>query len=108
MGATTIPVTTERFAEKVLGSDKPVLVDFWADWCHPCHHLAPILEELAAEKSEELVVAKVNVDEDPELAEQYGVNAFPTLKLFRDGKVVHEIIGAAPKRVLLAELAEHL
>ncbi|MGP3915066.1 thioredoxin [Nonomuraea sp. 10N515B] len=104
----TRTVTTDTFAETVLGSGKPVLVDFWADWCHPCHLLAPVLEQLADEKADQLVVAKVDVEAYPELAEQYDVHAFPTLKLFRDGRVVHEVVGAAPKRVLLAELADHL
>jgi thioredoxin 1 len=108
MATRTIPVTAETFAEQVLANDKPVLVDFWADWCHPCHMLAPVLEELAGEESDRLVVAKLDVDANPDVVEQYGVRAFPTLKLFRDGQVVKELVGAVPKRVLKAELAEHL
>ncbi|WP_433257556.1 thioredoxin [Streptosporangium sp. CA-135522] len=104
----TKTVTTDTFAQSVLTSDKPVLVDFWADWCHPCHMLAPVLEQLADERADDLVVAKVDVDAYPELAEQYGVRAFPTLKLFRAGRVVHTLVGATPKRVLVAELADHL
>ena len=108
MTATTTAVSTDTFAEKVLANDKLVLVDFWADWCQPCHRLAPILEELAAEKADELVIAKVDTEAHPDLATQYGIRAFPTLKLFRDGRVVHEIVGAVPKRDLLAELSIHL
>ena len=108
MSATPITVTGETFDEKVLRSDKPVLVDFWADWCPPCHRLAPVLEQLAAEKADELVVAKLNIDYDPELAERYGVESIPTLNLYRDGQVVHQFVGAAPKRVLDAEFADHL
>lgn len=108
MTATPITVTGETFDEKVLRSDKPVLVDFWADWCPPCHRLAPVLEQFAAEKADELVVAKLNIDHDPELAERYGVESIPTLNLYRDGQVVHQFVGAAPKRVLDAEFAGHL
>lgn len=86
MTATPITVTGETFDKKVLRSEKPVLVDFWADWCPPCHRLAPVLEEFAAEKADELVVAKLNIDHDPELAERYGVESIPTLNLYRDGR----------------------
>lgn len=108
MNTTPTPVTVETFAATVLGSEKPVLVDFWADWCSPCHRLAPVLEQLAAEEAARFVVAKVNVDEQPELAELYDVKAFPTLALFSEGELVHRMIGAAPKRMILAEFADHL
>lgn len=108
MTATPITVTGETFDKKVLRSEKPVLVDFWADWCPPCHRLAPVLEEFAAEQADELVVAKLNIDHDPELAERYGVESIPTLNLYRDGRLVHRFMGAAPKRVLDAEFADHL
>lgn len=103
-----ITVTPEDFERTVLAADRPVLVDFWADWCRPCHMLAPVLEEIAAEHPDDLLIAKVDADAHPELADAYGVQALPTLGLFRDGEVVHRIIGVAPKHALLAELAGHV
>ena len=99
-----ITLTTENFDEQVLRADKPVLVDFWAQWCPPCKMIAPILEALEAEVGDRLTVAKLNGDEHPEIALRYGVRSFPTLNLYRDGEVVHQIIGARSKRRLLAEI----
>lgn len=87
-------------------ADKPVLVDFWAEWCQPCRMMLPILEEIADEFSDYFVVAKVNVDEEPELAE--GLSSIPTLRLYSGDRIVKEIVGARPKRALLAELQEIL
>ncbi|RCG28906.1 thioredoxin [Sphaerisporangium album] len=99
-----ITLTAENFAEQVLESDKPVLVDFWTDWCPPCRMVAPILEEIAGEYADRLTVAKLNAEDYPEIASRYGVMGFPTMNLYRDGEVVRQVVGAKPKRLLLAEL----
>ncbi|MEV7966717.1 thioredoxin [Sphaerisporangium sp. NPDC088356] len=99
-----ITLTAENFDEQVLASDKPVLVDFWTEWCPPCRMVAPILEEIAREYGERLTVAKLNAEEFPEIAARYDVMGFPTLNLYRNGEVVRQILGARPKRLLLAEL----
>ena len=88
------------FANEVLESEKPVIVDFWADWCGPCRLVEPILEEIAEERADELRLVKVNVDEEPELAGRYGVMSIPAIVLFRDGQPAAATIGAQPKRSL--------
>jgi thioredoxin 1 len=98
-------VTDDTFAETVLASDIPVLVDFWAQWCPPCHMLSPVLEEIAAELAGRLRIVKVNVDENPATAQRYGVLAMPTLTVFRDGTPVSSVVGARPKRRLLQDLS---
>ncbi len=103
----TKTVTDVSFADDVLLSDKPVIVDFWAEWCGPCRMIAPILEEVAADHGE-IVVAKLNVDENPSTAAQYGVTSIPTMNVFSGGKVVKQIIGAKPKAALLADLSDYL
>jgi thioredoxin 1 len=103
-----ITLTAENFEEQVLHSDKPVLVDFWTEWCGPCRMIAPVLEEIAQEYGDRLTVAKLNAEEHPGIAQRYGVLGFPTLNLYRDGEVVRQIVGARPKRLLLAELNGHL
>lgn len=103
-----ITVTDASFADDVLMSDKPVLVDYWAVWCGPCRMIAPILEEIDATHGEKLTIAKLNVDENPRIASDYGIVSIPTLNVFQGGKVVKQIIGAKPKAALLKDLAEFL
>jgi thioredoxin 1 len=102
-----IKVTDDTFQDLVLSSSfsKPVLVDFWAQWCPPCHMLSPVLDEIAAELSDTLTVAKMDVDENQVTAQRYAVLAMPTLSVFRDGEVISQIVGARPKRRLLADLS---
>jgi thioredoxin 1 len=103
-----IEVTDETFAELVLRNDKPVLVDFWATWCGPCRMIAPVLKEIAAERSGELTIAKLNYDENPRTGADYGVMGLPTMLLFRGGQPIRSIVGARPKARLLAELDDAL
>ncbi len=107
MGATKA-VTDQTFQADVLGSDKPVLVDFWAEWCGPCRKVGPILEEIASEHGDKLTVVKLNVDENSATAQAYNVVSIPTMNVYQGGKVVKTIIGAKPKPALLADLAEFL
>ncbi len=100
MNKEPIHVTDDAFEATVLESDTPVLVDFWAPWCGPCLMVAPILDKLAEEYDERLVVAKVNTDDNPSWAMQYGVQGIPTMLLIADGKVVHRQVGALPEPYL--------
>ncbi|WP_435110389.1 thioredoxin [Nocardiopsis synnemataformans] len=101
-------VTDATFKEEVLSSDKPVLVDFWADWCGPCKQMAPVLDKLADEYGDKIEVVKINTDQNPETPRSYNVLSLPTMNLYKDGEVVKQIIGAKPKRLLEKELAEFL
>ena len=96
-----VHVTKENFDSEVLQSDKPVLIDFWAAWCGPCQMVAPVIDELAEEQTE-VKIAKINVDEEMELAQQYGVMSIPTMLLFKNGEVVNTTMGAQPKEDILA------
>ncbi|MGI8695432.1 MAG: thioredoxin [Mycobacteriales bacterium] len=106
--ATSRTVTDASFEADVLNSDKPVLVDFWAEWCTPCKMVAPVLEEIAAENSEKLALVKLNIDENPQVARDYQVMSIPTMAVFSGGKVVKSIVGAKPKAALLKDLADFL
>ena len=104
MSQSTITVTDDSFDSDVIKSTKPVLVDYWAEWCGPCRMVAPILEEIATEHADKLTIAKLNVDENPQTAAQYNVMSIPMLLLFKHGQVAHQIIGAMPKSRLLQEI----
>ena len=107
MGATKA-VTDATFEADVLKSEKPVVVDYWAEWCGPCHQVAPVLEEIASEHADKIDVVKLNVDDNPVTSQRYGILNIPTLSVFKDGEVVKEIVGARPKSALLRELADFI
>jgi len=100
VGATKV-VTDATFDVEVLKSDKPVIVDYWAEWCGPCRMVAPVLEEIAT-------VVKLNIDENPGVSQRYGIMAIPTMSVFSGGQVVKQIVGAKPKSALLRELADYI
>ena len=104
----TSTVTDASFSQDVLSSSTPVLVDFWATWCGPCKMVAPVLEEIAKEKTGDLRVVKLDVDANPETARDFQVVSIPTLILFKDGQPVKRIVGAKGKAALLREIAEHV
>ena len=101
-----VEVSDASFAQDVLSSNTPVLVDFWATWCGPCRMVAPVLEEIASENSGQLTVAKLDVDANPETARDFQVVSIPTLILFKDGQPVKRIVGAKGKAALLRELSD--
>ena len=107
MGATKV-VTEETFDAEVLKSEKPVIVDYWAEWCGPCRMVAPVLEEIAAEYADKIDVVKLNIDENPNVSQRYGIMAIPAMSVFSGGQVVKQIVGAKPKSALLKELAEYI
>jgi thioredoxin 1 len=101
-------VTDASFTTDVLQSDKPVLVDFWAEWCTPCKLVSPVLEEIANEHAEKLTIVKLNIDENPETARAYQIMSIPTMSVFQGGQIVKNIVGAKPKAALLRDLEAYL
>jgi thioredoxin 1 len=103
-----VELTDSNFQNEVLQSDKPVLIDFWAEWCGPCKMIAPMVEELANEYDGKLKVGKLDVDSNQQTSMQYGIRSIPTLLIFKGGKVVDQLIGAVPKKMLAEKVAKHL
>ncbi len=103
-----LEITDSNFEEVVLKSGKPVLVDFWAEWCGPCRMVGPVVEELAKEYDGKAVIGKLNVDNNPRIATEYGIMSIPALLFFKDGKVVDKQVGAVPKHVLANKLVAQL
>lgn len=108
MSGNTVTVTDASFGDDVLRADRPIIVDFWAPWCMPCRLIAPVLEEIAEEQEGKLIVAKLNVDENPVTADAYKVQSIPLMGVFSGGELVKSIIGAQPKPAIMDELAEFL
>jgi thioredoxin 1 len=108
VGANTKTVTDATFAADVLQSDKPVLVDFWAEWCGPCKMVAPVLEEIAGEHGDKLQVVKLNIDENPNAARDYQIMSIPTMAVFSGGQMVKSIVGAKPKAAILRDLEAYI
>jgi thioredoxin 1 len=107
MGSTRA-VTDATFDAEVLKNSKPVIVDYWAEWCGPCRQVAPVLEEIASEYADKIDVVKLNIDENPSVSTRYKIMAIPTLGVFQNGEVVKQIVGAKPKSALLRDLAEFI
>ena len=103
-----VEITDATFSQEVLKSDKPVLIDFWAEWCGPCKMIAPLVEELANEYQGKLKVGKVDVDSNQQTSMQFGIRSIPTLLIFKNGKVVDQIVGAVPKAALTDKVSKHL
>ena len=100
----SLEITDSNFEEQVLKSEKPVIIDFWAEWCGPCRMVGPIVQELGEEYAEKAIVGKVNVDENPGVTSKFGIRNIPTILFFKDGDVVDKQVGAVPKQVLAGKL----
>ncbi len=101
MGANTKTVTDASWTDEVLQSDKPVLVDFWAEWCQPCRKVAPVLDEIAEDMSDKVTIVKLNIDENPGVARDYGIMSIPTLTVFKGGQAVQSVMGVQPKGTIV-------
>jgi thioredoxin len=101
-------VTDATFQQEVLESDKPIMVDFWAEWCGPCRAVSPILDAIATEHADKLSIVKLNVDDNPETALKYGITSIPAMYVFKNGEIAKRVIGAKPKPALEADLADFL
>jgi thioredoxin 1 len=104
----SIKTTDATFAQDVLQSDKPVIVDFWAEWCTPCKVIAPVLEEISEANADKVTVAKLDIDNNPEVAAQYQILSIPTMLVFKGGEVIKQVVGAKPKAALIAEFGDVL
>jgi thioredoxin 1 len=108
MSGTYLAATDKNFSSEILESEKVALVDFWATWCGPCMQLGPVIEELAGDYADRAVIAKLNVDENPATAAQYGIRSIPSLLIFKNGKVVDQLLGAVPKNQISKKIDEHI
>ena len=108
MSSSAAPVTDASFPKEVLESSVPVLVDFWAPWCGPCRMVAPVVDEIAEQYEGQIKVVKLNTDENPQVASQYGIRSIPTLMIFKDGQRVDMVVGAVPKTTLASTLEKYL
>jgi thioredoxin 1 len=106
--SSALQVTDSTFKQEVLESEVPVLVDFWAPWCGPCRMVAPVVEEIATQYAEQVKVVKVNTDDNPSVASQYGIRSIPTLMIFKGGQRVDMVVGAVPKTTLATTLEKYL
>ena len=103
-----IEVSDQDFDNQVLGSERPVLVDFWAEWCVPCHMVSPVVEEIARDFADRMTAAKLNVDDNPQTARKFGVMSIPTLIVFKDGQEKARVVGARAKEAILREIEPHI
>jgi thioredoxin 1 len=108
MAAGIVTLSDTTFDETIGSADTPVLVDFWAEWCGPCKMIAPILEDISKEQVGRVTIAKINIDDNPDIAQRFGVMSIPTLLLFKNGELAHRTVGAKGKNQLLAEIEPHL